>query len=365
MRRLVYFSPVPWRGFAQRPHKFVSWFHTQYGAEVLWVEPYAVRLPKLADIQRWIRGTTDVVYPEDTSLPNWLTVTKLRCLPIEPVPFSNAINYFFWKEKLLLIDEFFDNQSSIVVIGKPSKFALSFLRESKMDHVVYDSMDDFPAFHEGISAAVLRQTELKIARLASEIMVSSTNLLRKYSQFENKVSLVCNACDVESLPVIASLKRTKKTTIWGYIGTIGEWFDWGLLILMANSKPDIIFRIIGPVYSKSALPLPENVELLPPCNHGEALIAMQEFSAGLIPFKINKLTESVDPIKYYEYIALGIPVISTSFGEMALRENSKGVYLVDQTTEFSLLDVPNSLLDDLYIEEFRLKNSWSSRFSSV
>ena len=32
--QLVYFSPVPWASFAQRPHKFVEWFHARCGAIV-------------------------------------------------------------------------------------------------------------------------------------------------------------------------------------------------------------------------------------------------------------------------------------------------------------------------------------------
>ena len=56
---------------------------------------------------------------------------------------------------------------------------------------------------------------------------------------------------------------------------------------------------------------------------------MQGFSAGLIPFIKNELTASVDPIIYYEYFVLGLPVLSTRFGEMALREGSPGVFLVD------------------------------------
>ena len=100
---------------------------------------------------------------------------------------------------------------------------------------------------------------------------------------------------------------------------------------------------------------------------------MQEFSVGLIPFKRNALTASVDPIKYYEYRALGLPVLSTCFGEMALRKAESGVFLVSEQAELAhqvraALDYIRAALDykgeALEIEQFRKANSWEVRFDA-
>ena len=64
---------------------------------------------------------------------------------------------------------------------------------------------------------------------------------------------------------------------------------------------------------------------------------MQEFSVGLIPFKCTDLTASVDPIKFYEYRALGLPVLSARFGEMALRDGLAGVFLMDKHSDLASL----------------------------
>ena len=94
---------------------------------------------------------------------------------------------------------------------------------------------------------------------------------------------------------------------------------------------------------------------------------MQGFSVGLIPFLKNKLTASVDPIKYYEYFALGLPVLSTRFGEMALRDGRSGVFLVDSKDNLAA-QVKNALSYECRIEDinsFRLENSWESRFDKI
>ena len=57
-------------------------------------------------------------------------------------------------------------------------------------------------------------------------------------------------------------------------------------------------------------------------------------SAGIIPFKVNRLTAAVDPIKYYEYRAAGLPVISTEFGEMRQRRADPRICLVNRCTDF-------------------------------
>jgi hypothetical protein len=113
--------------------------------------------------------------------------------------------------------------------------------------------------------------------------------------------------------------------------------------------------------------LPGNIELLPECSHAEALATMATFSAGLIPFKLNRLTASVDPIKYYEYRAMGLPVISTRFGEMTQREHDSGVWLVDQDTDLArTTDAALAFIDEASsIEAFRRSHLWARRFAAT
>lgn len=94
---------------------------------------------------------------------------------------------------------------------------------------------------------------------------------------------------------------------------------------------------------------------------------MQEFDVGLIPFKKILLTESVDPIKYYEYRALGLPVLSTDFGEMALRKSTDGTYLsrgVEDVGELAALALQYHASSEV-ICKFREFNSWKSRFDNA
>ncbi len=93
---------------------------------------------------------------------------------------------------------------------------------------------------------------------------------------------------------------------------------------------------------------------------------MARFDVGLIPFRRNHLTASVDPIKYYEYRALGLPVISTDFGDMSYRKLELGVFIGDIGSIESLaVDALLFKYTDANRSAFVSANSWWSRFDNI
>jgi hypothetical protein len=364
--RLIYLSPVPWASFAQRPHKFVEWFHAKLGGNVLWVDPYPTRFPQSSDF-KFIKSTTGNVarLPVVESIPSWLTVLGPRSLPIEPLPGSGVLNRFFWSVTLKAIQEFVVEGKCLIGIGKPSELALQVLDQHPGVPSLYDAMDDFPAFYSSLSRISMARREREIADRVTRISVSSTALADRFDIHRIKLAVALNACAIETLPPSRTTVNNIGIPVLGYVGTIGHWFDWPLVCRLAESNPSICIRIIGPIHVSHSGAIPRNVELLPACDHATAIKLMGNFSVGLIPFKRIDLTASVDPIKYYEYRALGLPVISTVFGEMALRQDEPGVFLTENFNELSkLTEVAMKFEDHIDdIKEFRSKNSWELRFN--
>ena len=127
--------------------------------------------------------------------------------------------------------------------------------------------------------------------------------------------------------------------------------------------PEARFELAGPCVVKPPERLPENVKMRPACKHSETIGLMSRFSAGLIPFEINALTAGVDPIKYYEYRAAGLPVLSTSFGEMATRGRDEGVYFIDQDYPVKrACEAADRRFDRAETDGFRRENNWRCRF---
>lgn len=360
--RLVYLSPVPWASYAQRSHKFVWWWHGRSRDRVLWIDPYPTRLPRLADFLN-ARPKEVAVHGE---IPDWLTVLQPRALPVESLLNLAWINRLFWDKLLDAVSAFLSQGSCQIGIGKPSKLALQVLANAPDAFSFYDAMDDFPAFYTGLSRLAMERCEREISNRVNKILVSSSGLHSRFEHHGEKVIMALNACSINSLPPVEALSSQTARLVLGYVGTIGHWFDWPLVIAIARQNPNASLRLIGPSYMPPSESLPPNIELLPPCTHAHAIQAMMNFSVGLIPFKRIDLTASVDPIKYYEYRALGLPVVSTLFGEMTHRRSEPGVFFIEEDTDLNRI-IESALTyhcDREEIKAFRAANNWEARFDA-
>jgi len=362
---LIYLSPVPWDSFSQRPHECVRYFHLRTGGRVFWVDPYPTRFPVLADVlhrRPQLRCT-------GSDTPAWLTLAKPKAIPFEPLPFSGLFNQLLWRNIISEIERVADKSTTLFGIGKPSLLALKLLSTNFFRASFYDAMDDFPAFYTGRSQSSTMKCEHQIVQRASTVLTSSTSLRTRLQYMAHDVRLVPNACASNRLPVLTDRKRTSSdsTFVIGYVGTMARWFDWKLLAVLAESCPNALFRLIGPIYGGIPVSLPENVQMEPPRPHDEVLKTMAEFDVGLIPFKRTNLTSSVDPIKYYEYRALGLPVVSSAFGEMARRGESDGVFLINRNSAGTdiLQRAREFVAPPEMTEQFRLNNSWMKRFDDA
>lgn len=365
--QLVYLSPVPWASFAQRPHKFVEWFHARRGGEVRWVDPYPTRLPKLSDFRRLKAAAVSAIKSSTkASPPEWLTVLCPWSLPIEPLPGSGALNRLLWNDVLQSIHAFVAEGDCMLGIGKPSALALQVLARHPAVPSLYDAMDHFPAFYRGLSRVAMGRREREVAAQVTRISVSSTALADRFSTYRSKLALAFNACAINKLSPSRMKIINSSRPVLGYVGTIDHWFDWPFVFALAKANPYMCIRLIGPIYDVPPRPVPHNIELLPACDHATAIRAMEEFSVGLIPFKRNDLTASVDPIKFYEYRALGLPVLSTRFGEMALRDGHAGVFLTDPHSDLVSLVITAMAYECeiTEIQEFQTTNSWEARFDT-
>jgi glycosyltransferase involved in cell wall biosynthesis len=98
-----------------------------------------------------------------------------------------------------------------------------------------------------------------------------------------------------------------------YIGALwGDWFDWELLDRLAVALPHYAFVLIGDYHGECERPR-SNIHFLG-LKDRDTLPAYLAYSdVAIIPWKVNEITHSTSPIKLFEYIAMGLPVVSTDF----------------------------------------------------
>lgn len=124
-----------------------------------------------------------------------------------------------------------------------------------------------------------------------------------------------NWLDAPTKPVArASLTPRPERPLAGFLGSLYEWIDVELLIEAARARPGIEFVLVGPqrrgVKIDELLALP-NVHWRPPVPFEQVPRVVRAFDVCLIPFKRDIIAEFADPLKLYEYCALGRPVVTT------------------------------------------------------
>ena len=190
--------------------------------------------------------------------------------------------------------------------------------------LVYDCMDDWDAF-PGVGTFARREGN----RLASEcdlLVVTAETLRQKYVVRNCRPLLVRNGVD-HSFFASASrsgLLDAYQRPIVGYMGAIGDWIDFGLLYEVARSRPMYSFVLVGGVGLEAEVKEPRleplrtlpNVVVLGHRDYSQIPQYLAEFDVCLIPFVLNDLTRATDPVKLYEYLSLGKPVVSTALPEL-------------------------------------------------
>ncbi|RXV73038.1 glycosyltransferase [Burkholderia stabilis] len=363
--RLIYFSSVPYASYAQRPHFMVEAFADSGFDSVLWIDPYPTRFPSLGDLKRIAsRGNTGAA-----ASPRHARITVLRpaALPIEPLPLSGLINGFVaWRPIRAQLSAYArDARHCVLAIGRPSKLA-----EWALDHVRHDSsfvdvLDNFPAFYRGLSKISMMARLRAVCRRVTDVYCSSSQLAAEIGEIRSDARVVLNGYSTDHLPAPS---RADMRRYIGYVGSIAEWFDWPLVRSLAIALPDVTVRLVGPEFVERPADLPSNIEFLGERPQAEIAGLVREFAVGLIPFKVNDLTEGVDPIKFYEYRSMGVPIWSTEFGEMRLRGDGDGVAHVTRGADWRNLwaGVQTSAVPDSEtIESFRGAVAWTRRFEPI
>lgn len=210
---------------------------------------------------------------------------------------------------------------AICIVQLPfwSRLAL-LLRERFGWKVVYDCMDEHAGFSTNESAMLSQETEL--VRASDLVWVTSKALLRKQSQHNPKCLLIPNAGDFDHFsvnltsppPILMQIPRP----IVGYYGAISEWFDTKLIAYVAKMRPEWSFVLIGDTFGADLHPLKglPNVYLLGEQPYSVLPAYLHSFDICIIPFRLNKLTEATNPVKVYEYLSAGKPVVSVPLPEL-------------------------------------------------
>jgi polysaccharide pyruvyl transferase CsaB len=183
--------------------------------------------------------------------------------------------------------------------------------------LVYDCMDHHAGFSSNRPEMVARETDLQ--KCASLVLASSDYLVQACERENDNVLLLRNACDYDHfsrVPARAS-DRGDRVTV-GYYGAIADWFDSQMVEELARRRPDWDFVLVGSTWSADLRGLPglPNVSLPGEQPYADLPRWLAGFDVLILPFLRTPLTEATNPVKVYEILAAGKPLVSVPLPEV-------------------------------------------------
>jgi hypothetical protein len=206
------------------------------------------------------------------------------------------------------------------------------LRYLPFARVIYDYIDEL-AVHVPTRrlAPLYARWEDELITQANAVVVSASRLGDAIQeQYPDKpTTLIPNGVDVTLFQARAAAPRPDDVPadrpVVGFVGALYEWIDWELIGAMAERFPAVDFVFVGPAKPGNphvaALGEQENIHFLGPRPYDRVPAYMQAFDVCWIPFDQSPIAQAANPVKLYEYLALGKPVVTTPVADLHLLDD--------------------------------------------
>lgn len=198
--------------------------------------------------------------------------------------------------------------------------------------VVFDVMDDLASFSQAPEGLVLRHR--RALAEADVVFTGGRSLHHGVTAARNHdVHLFPSGVEAHHWRTARELREARPNRdvlVAGYVGVVDERLDLGLLADLAEALASWEIHVVGPVAKIDPAHLPRSPNLV---YHGQVPYeqlpqVLAEFDVALMPFAINEATRSISPTKTLEYLAAGLPVVSTKVPDV-VADHEGVVHLVD------------------------------------
>jgi glycosyltransferase involved in cell wall biosynthesis len=308
--------------------------------KILWVNTIGMRSPRptFYDLRRsvekifsWFGRPTSREEPPE----------NLRVISPVMIPFNTIANPRIFNRRSVIgsvkkeIDRLgFEKPILLTTLPNAADYIGAF--EEVVD--IYYCVDDFTEW-PGVNKNIITLMEEKLLNYCDIVFASAEQLCLKKERKEKRPVLIPHGVDFEHFN--SGLRESGKSEsmkalpkpIVGFFGAISPWLNFDLILDVATRRSDWLFVLIGPIDADiSKLNKLKNVYFVGKVPYNDIPSYAAAFDVAIIPFLVNNLTKSVNPLKLLEYLACGLPVVSTDLPE--IRKYSEVVYIADGSESF-------------------------------
>ena len=346
---LICFSHLRWDFVYQRPQHLLTRFSLHY--KVFFVEEPLYDANGEPTITLHSRGDNI-----------WLVVPHVP--PNTSAADATAI------QKNLLDKVVGDTDPSAYLFWYYTPMAMAFSGHYNPAFVVYDCMDELSNFM--FAPPQLKQYEKDLLGKADIVFTGGRSLFEaKKSQHQN-IFPFPSSIDKKHFEQARSIEHEPADQAaipyprLGFYGVIDERFDIDLIAGMAAAKPNWNFVLLGPVVKidPATLPRLSNLHFLGSKTYNELPSYLSKWDIALIPFLLNDATRYISPTKTPEYLAAGVPVVSTPIKDVVYPYGEEGFVkiasdasgFVKAAEELMRIDMSTWIPS---VDEFLSTQSWS------
>ncbi len=236
---------------------------------------------------------------------------------------------------------------------------------------VYDVIDDWEAFcAKGQAVWYKREIEERVVTNVDINVATAAKLKEKmlsWTGFQGPYHVISNGVDIERIkpaPKQEEYNFCKGTLQIGYFGHLTDaWFDWPMLKELARRRPDWTFHIIG-YGAPENLEVPDNIILYGKKKPDELAYYAAYWDVATIPFINCELTESVNPIKIYEYLRMGLPTVASYMPEIANAPYTQLAIGVD-AFEAAILRAAEMTVEEQVAMDYLKENTWERKCDAI
>lgn len=368
MVRILYLMHVPWGWIKQRPHFLAEYLAKDFAVDVYYKKPILVHKRHLLTQE---------------NITSNLSIRGFKYIPLNKIPVVKYLKLDFVNRFLLHYQLPDFAEYDYIWFTCPSLYLLFSERLKPTNRIIYDCMDDMLEFsfckNNVLLASKMLDAERELLQKSDIVFCSSDYLKNKIlsrTGISRNVVTLNNAVELPHLEgssvtngktalTLSKIRKLSHPLL--YIGTISEWFDFNLLIKVLGKYRDVNLVLAGP--TNTEIPSHPQIHYIGTVSRDDIFALMSTAWCLVMPFQVNELIRSVNPVKLYEYIYAGKPVIAPRYGETI--KFSPYVELYESEEDFfdivekyvTVGSLPENKRKEMI--DFARHNTWGDRYQIV
>ena len=350
---ILYYSNVDWYWIKQRPHFVAEGLAESYDLKFVYQHRY--------------NRTNMQTNRKDSIIKH---VNPIFVIPTgDGYKLTRKLNHLIKKIYISILILYYDFE--FIMIAYPTQiYSIPSFFKGKL---IYDCMDNHIAMSEDetIQKELFESEEIAVSK-ADIVLYSSdrlkVELQKRYPNLsDNKMKLIRNAYNGQIYDMNDIESNHDKFKLC-YFGTISSWFNFEYLENSIKEFDNIEYYLYGPIESGIQIPNNDRIKLMGTVEHSKLKDIVKEMDCLIMPFILNDIIESVDPVKLYEYINFNKNIITVYYNEIKRFEPFVNFYSNQQefNTAIEQLIKDNKVKYDLSSRiEFLENNNWKSRINDI